>query len=101
MEQAEPGMSEPIITLADIERIAELASLELTGEEKAQFVQQFEDILNYFKKIDAVKLPPPHDPPSDSADHLRDDVARPSGITPDSFSPYLENGHFKVPKVIE
>jgi aspartyl/glutamyl-tRNA(Asn/Gln) amidotransferase C subunit len=94
-------MSEPIITLADIERIAELASLELSAAEKAQLVAQFQDILNYFKMIDAVKLPPPHDPPPDAEDHLRDDVARPSGITPDSFSPHLENGHFKVPKVIE
>ena len=94
-------MAEPIITLQDIERIAELAALELTPEEKQRFVQQFEDILTYFKKIDAAPVSDVQDHPVDTADHLRDDVARPSGVRPDEFSPYLESGHFKVPKVIE
>jgi aspartyl-tRNA(Asn)/glutamyl-tRNA(Gln) amidotransferase subunit C len=94
-------MAEPIITLQDIERIAELAALELTPEEKQRFVRQFEDILTYFKKIDAAPAGDLHDPPADPADHLRDDVARPSGVRADEFSPYLESGHFKVPKVIE
>jgi hypothetical protein len=31
----------------------------------------------------------------------REDVAESSGVTPESFSPYLEDRHFKVPKVIE
>jgi aspartyl-tRNA(Asn)/glutamyl-tRNA(Gln) amidotransferase subunit C len=94
-------MAEPIITLQDIERIAELAALELTAEEKQRFVQQFEDILNYFKKIDAAPAGDLQDHTADSADHMRDDVARPSGMRPDEFSPHLESGHFKVPKVIE
>jgi aspartyl-tRNA(Asn)/glutamyl-tRNA(Gln) amidotransferase subunit C len=94
-------MAEPIITLQDIERIAELASLALSDEEKQRFVKQFEDILTYFKQIDAAPAPALHDHAVDEADHLRDDVARPSGVRPDEFSPYLESGHFKVPKVIE
>jgi aspartyl-tRNA(Asn)/glutamyl-tRNA(Gln) amidotransferase subunit C len=94
-------MTEPLITLADIERIAELAALELSDDEKQRFVRQFEDILTYFKKIDAASQGEVQDPPPDHANHLRDDVARPSGVHPDEFSPYLEGGHFKVPKVIE
>jgi aspartyl-tRNA(Asn)/glutamyl-tRNA(Gln) amidotransferase subunit C len=94
-------MAEPIITLRDIERIAELASLELTDAEKQRFVKQFEDILTYFRKIDAAPAGELHDHAVDASDHLRDDVARPSGLHPDEFSPHLESGHFKVPKVIE
>lgn len=94
-------MAEPIITLSDIERIAELASLELTDEEKRRFVKQFEDILTYFRKIDAAPLTDVRDHAPDAADHLRDDVVRQSDVHPDQFSPYLEGGHFKVPKVIE
>ena len=93
-------MAEPIITLADIERIAELAALDLSPEEKQRFVQQFEELLTYFKKIDAAPQGDLHDPPAEDP-HFRDDVARPSGVRADSFSPYLESGHFKVPKVIE
>lgn len=97
-------MTKPIITLADIEKIGALASLELSAAEKAQFVQQFEGILGYFQIIDRVPLPDlhdPHDHDPDAADHLRDDLAVSSGVSPDTFSPHLENGHFKVPKVLE
>lgn len=94
-------MADPIITLQDIDRIAELASLELTDAEKQRFVKQFEDILTYFKKIDEAPAGELHDHAVDAADHLRDDVVRPSGLRPDEFSPHMESGHFKVPKVIE
>jgi len=94
-------VAEPIITLAEIEKIARLASLELTQEEKEQFVRQFEDILTYFKKLDAVQLYEIHDPAADSTGHMRDDAVVKSDVVPESFSPYLESGHFKVPKVIE
>ena len=94
-------MTDPIITRKDIDRIAQLASLELNEDEKQTFVRQFEDILTYFKQLDAAPASEVHDPAPDGADHLRDDVARTSGVAPASFSPYLESGHFKVPKVIE
>lgn len=94
-------MSEPIIDLERIEKIAALASLRLTDAEKRQLVRQFEEILNYFKMIDEAPLPEAHDHPVDSAEHWREDEAVHSDVTPESFSPYLESGHFKVPKVIE
>ena len=94
-------MADPLITLKDIERIADLASLELTADEKQQFVRQFGDILTYFQQIDAAPVTDVQDHAPDAADHLRDDEPRTSGVDPASFSPYLESGQFKVPKVVE
>lgn len=84
-----------------IEKIAELASLELTDEEKTLFSRQFEDILNYFKVIDSA--PKTEQAPATSTvdPHFREDKAVDSGISPREFSPHMEDGHFKVPKVIE
>ena len=38
----------------DVEHIAWLAHIELSEEEKALFTEQFNEILDYFKKIDEV-----------------------------------------------
>ncbi len=89
------------ITPAEIDRIAELASLNLTDEEKTTFVKQFGEILGYFRMIDRAPVSELADHDVDAADHLRDDVAEPSEVSPQQFSPYLERGHFKVPKVLE
>jgi len=94
-------MSKPDITLKDIEKIAELSSLELTAEEKQRFVGEFEKLLGYFNRIDAAPLAELHDHPVDNATHLREDVAETSGVALEDFSAHLENGHFKVPRVIE
>jgi aspartyl/glutamyl-tRNA(Asn/Gln) amidotransferase C subunit len=91
-----------MFTIEEIEKIAELASLELTDEEKRQFARQFEDILNYFTVIDAAPVSAETEAaPARSGPLFREDVAADSGISPKDFSPYLEAGHFKVPKVIE
>ena len=90
--------------IEEIEKIAELSSLELTAEEKALFARQFEDILNYFKVIDSA---PPAAPDGAGAaatgiaPRFREDRAVDSGISPREYSPHMEDGHFKVPKVIE
>lgn len=94
-------MSDPEIDLNQIEKIAELASLQLTNNEKDILVRQFGDILAYFKMIDEAPLPELHDHGVDSAQPWREDIAVPSEVTPESFSPHLESGHFKVPKIIE
>lgn len=46
-------MSSPL-TIAHVERIAALAHLELTGEEKALFTRQLADILAYAEQLQAV-----------------------------------------------
>jgi aspartyl-tRNA(Asn)/glutamyl-tRNA(Gln) amidotransferase subunit C len=43
------------LTIADVERIAALAHLELTSEEKQLFTKQLADILAYAEQIQAVE----------------------------------------------
>ena len=89
-------------SIADIEKIADLARLQLTDAEKALFTEQFQTILSYFSKIEAVPLPERRfEERALGQAHLREDRAVPSGVSPDTFSAYLENGHFKVPSIIE
>jgi aspartyl-tRNA(Asn)/glutamyl-tRNA(Gln) amidotransferase subunit C len=90
-------------TEAEIDKIANLAQIELSAGEKATFGRQFGEILSYFQKIEEVDVSA-----ADAAldqqtpqPKLREDRATPSGISPADFSPYLEDGHYKVPKVIE
>lgn len=91
-----------MFSVDDIAKIGQLASLELTDEEKKTFAHQFEEILEYFKVIDGVTVPEKlGDDPTQKAPHVREDIALDSGVGPEDFSPHLEDGHFKVPKVIE
>ena len=42
------------LTIADVERIAALAHLELTEQEKQLFTRQLADVLDYARQLDAV-----------------------------------------------
>lgn len=44
----------PALTIADVERIAALAHLELTAEEKVLFTRQLADILAYAQQVQAI-----------------------------------------------
>ena len=44
----------PSLTIADVERIAALAHLELTAEEKLLFTRQLADILAYAQPVQAI-----------------------------------------------
>lgn len=89
-------------SIAQIEHIARLARLDLTEEEKQKFAEQFASILDYVAVIQNVQLPPELDKdPEDQSAPLRDDIPEAAGIDPESFSPYIERHHFKVPTVIE
>jgi aspartyl-tRNA(Asn)/glutamyl-tRNA(Gln) amidotransferase subunit C len=96
------------ITKSDVEKIAELARLELTSEETDLFTEQLSSIIGYIEKLnelDTANVPPmSHCVPGegDTEYTLRDDKVRPSlgqklavENAPDS-----EAGYFKVPKVI-
>lgn len=97
------------ITRADVERVAELAYLDLTAAELESYRKQIDEILEYIGKLDELdtsKVEPmaqvlADDQTADAT--LRDDVVVPCDVAgqilkqaPDPEAPY-----FRVPKVIE
>ena len=89
----------------DIEKVARLARLELSEEEKETFGNQMEQILTYMEQLNRLDTsgvePTSHAIPIDNV--FRDDEVKPSfphgevlAIAPDE-----EEGHFKVPRIIE
>ncbi len=94
------------LTIADVERIAALAQLELTDEEKQLFTRQLADILEYAEQVQAIDTSG-----VEATAHVnaalrteRDDEPRPClpveeavANAPDAAQ---EAGLFRVPRVI-
>ncbi len=89
----------------DIEKVAKLARLRLSEEEKKKFEGQMEQILAHIEQLNRIDTtgvePTSHAIPIHNA--FREDEVRPSfpkeevlGIAPEE-----EEGHFKVPRIIE
>ena len=99
------GMSTPL-SIEEVERIAALANLELTDDEKQLFARQLADILSYAQQIqhlDTSGVPATaHVHPGLRAE--RDDEPRPSPPVRDALAnapeAALPAGLFKVPQVI-
>ena len=94
------------LTIADVERIAALAQLELTGEEKQLFTRQLADILAYAEQVRAIDTT---GVPATAHVHAgqrteRDDEPRPSLPVEDALAnaPDADRqaGLFRVPRVI-
>ena len=89
----------------DIEKVARLARLELSGEEKETFSNQLEGILGHMEhlnKLDTTGVEPTsHAIPVYNA--FREDQIRPSFPRDDvlGIAPAQEDDHFKVPRIIE
>ncbi|MGK5094107.1 Asp-tRNA(Asn)/Glu-tRNA(Gln) amidotransferase subunit GatC [Deltaproteobacteria bacterium TL4] len=91
-----------MFTEKDVNKIAELSQLKLTGQEKAVFPKQFSSILAYFEILNSAAVPTASGDRDESQMQIaRKDQTQKSPVTPKSFSPYLEETYFKVPKVIE
>ena len=96
----------PSLTIADVERIAALAQLELTDEEKHLFTRQLADILHYAEQVQAVDTSGvPATAHVNSAQQTeRDDEPRPSLTTEDAMANAPDAapgaGLFRVPRVI-
>ncbi|HVF90209.1 MAG TPA: Asp-tRNA(Asn)/Glu-tRNA(Gln) amidotransferase subunit GatC [Blastocatellia bacterium] len=95
------------ITKTDVEKIAELARLELTSEETESFTQQLGSILGHIEELNELDTsgvePMSHSTTGEATEYaLRDDVVRPSlgSKTATENAPDAEAGYFKVPKVI-
>ncbi len=93
------------LSLAEVEHIAQLARLELTGEEKERYRQQLSAILEYAARLQAIDTS--HIPPTSSVlpprSVLRPDVAAP-GLSVDDLlrnAPRPEQQQFRVPPVME
>ena len=95
-----------MLTIADVERIAALAQLELTDEEKQLFAKQLADILAYAEQVQAIDT---SGVPATAHVHTalrreREDVPRPSLPVEDALinapDADREAGLFRVPRVI-
>lgn len=96
------GMDKPAI---DVAYVAELARLELTGEEKAVFQPQLENIVKYVEKISSVDISdvPPTMHGRAIVNALREDEVRPSldRETALANAPARTGDEFMLPKIVE
>lgn len=99
----------------DVDRVAELANLELTISEKAQMLRDLNSVLGYFAQLNELDTSSvPHmaqvadqitegRPPETRALHLRPDEIAPSLSREQimACAPDTDGVFFRVPKVIE
>jgi aspartyl-tRNA(Asn)/glutamyl-tRNA(Gln) amidotransferase subunit C len=89
----------------DIEKVARLARLELSEEEKETFGNQMEQILTYMEQLNRLDTtgvePTSHAIPICNV--FRGDKVKPSFLHEEvlAIAPDEEDGHFKVPRIIE
>jgi len=89
----------------DIEKVARLARLALSEEEKETFGNQLDQILTYMEQLNRLETtgiePTSHAIPIDNV--FREDEPRPSHPQEEvlGIAPEEEGGHFKVPRIIE
>lgn len=96
------------ITKADIEKVAQLAHLELDEEEVKTFGAQIAEIVTYVEQLnelDTENVPPAIGgltPEGEKTDSSRNDVLKPSlgQKTALEEAPDPAAGHFRVPKVL-
>lgn len=98
-------MSERRITAAEVERIARLARLELSPDEKARMRGQLELILEYVGQLQAVDTTgvPPTSHVLPLANVLREDEVR-EPYPPEAMlanAPEAAGDLFRVPKILE
>jgi aspartyl-tRNA(Asn)/glutamyl-tRNA(Gln) amidotransferase subunit C len=89
----------------DIEKVARLARLELSEEEKVTFGNQLEQILTYMEQLNRLDTtgvePTSHAIPVHNI--FREDEVKASLAQEEvlAIAPDEEDGHFKVPRIIE
>ncbi len=89
----------------DIDKVARLARLELSEEEKKTFQSQLDQILGHMEQLNRMDTagvePTSHAIPVYNA--FREDETRPSCAREEvmAIAPEEEEGHFRVPRIIE
>ena len=94
-----------LITIKDVEHVAQLARLELTEEEKVKFSSQLSSVIEYMNQLNEVDTtgvePMAH--PYPLGNDMREDVVEHEISKQDLLAnaPEEEDGYFKVPKINE
>jgi aspartyl-tRNA(Asn)/glutamyl-tRNA(Gln) amidotransferase subunit C len=92
------------VTLKDVEHVAKLARLELTGAEKIKFTRHLNEILAYMEKLNEIDTAhvEPLSHVIDLRNVCREDVTRPSSPPEQMLknAPDRKEQFFRVPKVI-
>jgi aspartyl-tRNA(Asn)/glutamyl-tRNA(Gln) amidotransferase subunit C len=94
-----------LITIKEVEHVAKLARLELSEEEKTQFMEQLSKIIGYFNQLDEVNTegiePMAHSIPMVNV--MREDIACDANLREEILNnaPQEENGYFRVPRITE
>jgi aspartyl-tRNA(Asn)/glutamyl-tRNA(Gln) amidotransferase subunit C len=96
------------ITEADIEKIAQLAHLEITDEERRVFAPQIAEIVTYVEQLDQVDTSAIEPALGGlTVEGERTESARPDEVQPSlgqevalDQAPDPASGHFRVPKVL-
>ena len=94
-----------MLSLQDVQRIAQLARLELAGGDAAAMQQQLNGILSMIEQMRAVDTAgvEPMSHPQDVTQRLREDrvTERDEREAFQAIAPQVEDGLYLVPKVIE
>ncbi len=94
-----------MITIKEVEHVAKLARLELSEDEKNQFLEQLNKIIGYFNQLNEVNTegiePMAHSVPIVNV--MREDIAVDANLREEILNnaPQEENGYFRVPKITE
>lgn len=93
------------VNIKDVEHIAKLAKLNFSEQEKAEFTEQFNEILSFMEKLNELDTSDiePLSHVIELQNVLREDVVRESLPTEDAVknAPSHTDRFFKVPKVID
>lgn len=94
-----------MITLKEVEHVAKLARLDLSEAEKAKYADQLGKLLEYFnqlKEIDTQNIEPMAHPVQ-AVNVVREDIIAPAFSREEILNnaPEVEDGYFKVPKIID
>ena len=93
------------ITVEEVERVAVLARLRLTVEEKSQLTRQLDDILEYMDELNQLDTAEvePFTHALETVNALREDAVtnQPSTEALLANAPDRDGTFFKVPKIIE
>lgn len=91
-----------MLTPADIDHIATLSHLTLTGDEKATYLSQLNDIIGHVEKLNTLNLDDiaPAEHAMVQPTPRQADTARQSGLDPLQNAPDTNGPCFQVPKIV-